>query len=78
MLTTEINDVLRCSLKFEHLVVSSRFESTGFQLVSNLDLLVVLSLIVEVVLKFDNEFNRLSEAVHDQFLSTERFDLRNL
>ena len=78
VLASEINDVLRCTFKFQHFMVSSGFKTTGFKLISNLDLLVVFPFVVEVVLKFDDEFNGFAQSVHDEFLGSERFDLGDL
>ena len=74
VLSSEINDVLGCPFKFEHFVVSSGFEPSCFKLVSNFDFLVVFSLVVKVVFKFNNEFNGLTKSVHDEFLSSKSFN----
>ena len=78
VLSSEVHDVLGRALKFEHLMVSSGFKPTGFELVSNLELLVVLAFIMQVVFELDDEFDGLAEAVHDEFLGTEGFDLGDL
>ena len=56
-------------------MVTSGFQATGFELVSNLDLLVVLAFIIKAVLKFNNELNGFTETVHDEFLVLECSDL---
>ena len=60
MLATEVDNVLRRTFELEHFVVTSGFQATGFELVSNLDLLVVLAFIIKAVLKFNNELNGLT------------------
>ena len=75
VLPSEVNNVLRCTFKLQHFVVSSGFQSTGFQLVADLDFLVVLAFVMKVVFEFDNQFNRFAKSVHDEFLSTEGFHL---
>ena len=78
VIATEVHDVLGGAFQFEHLVVTSGFESTRFKLVADLDLLVIFAFIVKVVLEFNNQFNCLTQAVNHQFLSTEGLDLGNL
>ena len=69
---------MRRPFEFEHFVVPRRFKATGFELVSNLDLLVVLALVVQVVFQFHDEFNGFSKPVHDEFLRSESLDLGDL
>ena len=78
MLASEVHDVLRCAFKFEHFMVASSLKATGFELVTNLDLLVVLALVVKIVFQLDDEFNGLAKAVHDELLRSKGFDLGDL
>ena len=75
MLASVIDDVLRCAVEFEHLVVAGCFKPTGFELVADFDLQVVLGFVLEVVLELDDEFHGFTEPVHDQLLCSEGFDL---
>ncbi len=78
VLAAKIYNVLGCSFKLEHLMVTSSFKPSCFELVANLYFLIVLSFIVKAVLKFYNQFNSLSKTVHDEFLVFECSDFRQL
>ena len=75
VLASEINDVLRGSLQFQHFMVPGGFKSASLKLISNLDLLVIFGFVVQVVFQLDNEFNGLAQSVHDEFLSSKSLNL---
>ncbi len=70
-LSPKIHNVLRCSNEFQHLMITGCFESTGLKLISKLVPLLVLGLIVMIRFNLHNEFNRLTQSIHDCLLCTE-------